>query len=112
MQVNLEVVDTDSRPAVFRVVYSGAEDRCLLQYPQIYDLEFLDHAENIVAEWETRFLTSGPLDDFVLAPGSRIAFDLFASINPAPSKRSLWSIELPNGSYSVRYVYNFEGERD
>ncbi|ADG69725.1 hypothetical protein Plim_3914 [Planctopirus limnophila DSM 3776] len=112
MQINLEVVDAVSRPAIFRVAYSGAEDRCLLQYPQVYDLQFLDPSENIAAEWGTRFLTSGPLDDFVLAPGSRIAFDLFASINSEPSTKALWSIELPSGNYSVRFVYHFEGERD
>ncbi len=112
MEVNLEIIDAVSRPAIFRVAYSGAENRYLLQYPQIYDLQFLDESENIAAEWGTRFLTSGPLDDFVLAPGSRIAFDLYASINPEPSKRALWSIDLPSGNYSVRFVYHFEGERD
>lgn len=112
MKIDLEVVDPDARPAVFRVAYSGAESRHLLQYPRVCGLRFFDANDNLAAEWGCRFLLSAPLDDFVLAPRSRIAFDLYASINPEPSTETIWNIYLANGDYSVRFEYTVDRETD
>ncbi len=60
----------------------------------------------------TRVLISTPLDDFVLTPKSRIAFDLLANINPVPTAESLWNIILPNGEYSVKYLYHVDRDTD
>jgi hypothetical protein len=112
VQIDLELIDTISRPAVFRVAYYGVDARHLLQYPRVCGLRFFDLSGNLAAEWGTRFLVSAPLDDFVLAPKSRIAFDLYASINPEPSAEALWNILLPNGDYSVKFEYHVDRDTD
>ena len=112
MQIELELIDALSRPAIFRVAFLGATDRILLQYPQCRGLRFYAANGNIAAEWGTRVLISAPLDDFVLTPKSRISFDLLANINPVPTAENLWSIILPNGEYSVKYVYHVDRDTD
>ncbi len=112
MQIELELIDALSRPAIFRVAFLGATDRFLLQYPQCRGLRFYTANGDIAAEWGTRVLISTPLDDFVLTPKSRIAFDLLANINPVPTTESLWNIILPNGEYSVKYVYHVDRDTD
>ncbi|XZE44073.1 hypothetical protein SH467x_003660 [Pirellulaceae bacterium SH467] len=112
MKIDLELIDATSRPAVFRVAYYDADSRYLLQYPRVCGLRFFDLAGNLAAEWGARFLVSAPLDDFVLAPKSRIAFDLYASINPEPSAEAFWSIMLPNGDYSVKFEYHVDRDTD
>ena len=61
---------------------------------------------------ERDFTISAPRDYFVLTPESRIAFDLYASINPSPKTESLWNIDLPNGDYWVKYVYHVDRDTD
>jgi hypothetical protein len=56
-------------------------------------------------------MVSGPLDDFVLNPNARIAFDLVANINETnPTQR--WSIELPQGTYHVHYAYHVDRDTE
>lgn len=112
MQIELELIDASSRPAIFRVAFLGADDRLLLQYPQCRGLRFYTANGDIAAEWGTSVLISTPLDDFVLTPKSRIAFDLRAFINPVSTSESLWNIILPNGEYSVKYVYQVDRDTD
>lgn len=112
MQIELELIDESSCPAVFRVAFFGATDRLLLQYPQTCELRFYNASGDIAAEWRTSVLISASLDDFVLAPNSRIAFDLRANINPESTTEGPWSILLPDGDYLVKYVYHVDRDTD
>lgn len=112
MQIELELIDQESRPAVFRVAFFDSDDRHLLQYPMACGLQFHDVNGKLVAEWGKRVLMSTPLDDFVLAPYARIAFDLYADINCNTTKGGFWSISVPNGEYAVRYVYHVDRDTD
>lgn len=111
MKIVLELIDEASRPAIFRVAFLGANDRRLLQYPHCRGLRFYNANGDIAAEWGTSALISAPLDDFVLTPKSRIAFDLRAHINTATADTQ-WTIILPNGVYSVKYVYHVDRDTD
>ena len=112
MQIELELIDESSRPAIFRVAFFGANDRLLLQYPHCRGLRFYNANGDFAAEWGTSVLLSVPLDDFVITPNSRIAFDLLATINPQSTTESLWNIFLPNGEYSVKYEHHVDRDTD
>jgi len=60
-------------------------------------------------------LISSPLDDFVLNPDGRIAFDLSARINVEPESnlKRRWSIQLPVGeALHVCYIFEVAPDRD
>lgn len=60
-----------------------------------------------IGEWGTQIMGSCPLDDFVLTPSSRIAFDVKAHINQEPGADSnpRWAIQLPVGTLNAQFVY-------
>jgi hypothetical protein len=111
LQISLEHVDDSPIANTFRVAFHSARDRCLLPYPSVTGLTFTNASGNKSAEWRTRILVSEPLDDFVLDPGARIAFDLYAKIN-VDSKEHRWVIDLPAGTYYVHFVYNVDRDTD
>lgn len=110
-ELSLEAVDAGQRPPVFRLAFSSSSERLLLPYPEVTGLQFLDAAGEKVAEWRTAYLSITPLDEFVLRPGDRIAFDLETPDKLPPAREHDWTIQLPPGRMSVRYVYEVEADK-
>jgi len=110
--IELEHVNEGSDFHVFRVAFSGADSRILLPYPQITGIRLIDDSDAMVDEWRTRYLISQPLDDFVLAPGARIAFDLrgYANCDSDTSRR--WTINMPVGGCRAQFRYHVDDKRD
>lgn len=104
-ELTLEVVNSDRPPPVFRLAFSSSRERLLLPYPEVTGLQFLNAAEKKVAEWKAHFLSIRPLDEFVLRPSDRIAFDLEVLDNLPPDREHDFTIQLPPGRMSVRYVF-------
>ena len=96
----------------FQVAYSNANSRILLPYPQVEGLQFMDDNGLVTGEWRTRHLTSSPLDDFVLTPNARIAFDLHAFVNCESHPRRGYTIELPIGLHRARFIYHVDDKRE
>ena len=71
----------------------------------------MDTLGNSAAEWRTRSFVSAPLDDFVLDPDARIAFDVYAKIN-ADREKHQWVIDLPAATYGVYFEYCVDRETD
>jgi hypothetical protein len=111
MEISLEHIADSPTPNTFRVAFHSAAERCLLQYPSVTGLTFVDVSGNRTGQWLTRVFVSGPLDDFVLNPGDRISFDLHAGIN-ADSQDHRWFIHLPAGTYDVHFVYHVDRDTD
>ncbi len=104
-QITLEHVDGNDRCHVFRLAFDSSTHRLLLRYPEVTGLRFTDSARAQIAEWKTRFLITCPLDEFVLNPDARIAFDLKAHINVQPDRNHRWTIQLPAGQINAHYVF-------
>lgn len=111
MQISLEHIDDAPTPSTFRVAFHSAADRWLLPYPCVTGLTFTDTVGNPAPEWVTRELRTEPLDDFVLTPGARIAFDLHANINGI-RRVDRWSIELMSGEYLVHFGYRVDRDTE
>jgi hypothetical protein len=109
-EITLDYIRDSPRAHTFRVAFHSANRRCLLVYPEVTGVTFYK-SNNIVAEWETQTLGSTPLDDFVLNPGARIAFDLYANINVKISELE-WTINLPAGQFDVQFVYKVDRNTD
>jgi hypothetical protein len=104
-QLALEHIGGDEHSQVFRLVFRGSKDRLLLPYPEVTGLEFAKPTGEKLAEWMTRFLVSGePLDEFVLRPNLRIAFDLKADINIESDSERRWTVALPKGRICAQYL--------
>jgi len=104
LEISLEHIADSPTPETFRVAFHSATERCLLPYPNVTGLTFTNASGIKAAEWRTRVFISEPLDDFVLNPGARIAFDLYANINGGCNEHR-WMIDLPAGKYDVHFVY-------
>lgn len=111
MKIFLEHISDSPTPHTFRVTFHSATQRCLLPYPSVIGLTFADDHGKQAANWVTSILTIEPLDDFVLNPGTRIAFDLIAGINAAREKHR-WRIDLASGTYDVHFTYEVDRDRD
>ena len=110
-ELSLEVVDRDRPHPVFRLSFSSSSERLLLPYPEVTGLQFLDSAGEKVAEWGSRYISIRPLDEFVLRPRDRIAFDLEV-LDYLPSDREHdWTIQLPPGRVNVQYVYEVDADK-
>ncbi len=107
-EISLEFVEGNDSSHTFRLAFHSSLNRLLLPYPQVTGLYFTDLQDKHIADWTTRLIVSAPLDDFVLSPQSRIAFDLKANINVEPDFSSIWSIHLAKGLTKVKYIYNVE----
>jgi hypothetical protein len=112
MEIELEHIDDSAIPNTFRVAFHSADKRCLLPYPCVTGLKFTDSSGSNAAQWETRYLVSEPLNDFVLIRGARFAFDLYAHINADCSIQLLWVFDLPSGRYLVHYLYRVDRDTD
>jgi hypothetical protein len=112
MEITLSHIPDAPIAHTFRVAFHSSSQRCLLPYPEVTGLEFCEVGGKPIAEWCTSRLEQKPLDDFVLNPRARIAFDLYANINHCDGESSKWFIELPRGRYLVRYVYHVEKDAD
>jgi len=110
--IALEHVSANSTYHTFRVAFHSATSRMLLPYPQVTGIRILDESGIKVGEWRTRVIGSVPVDDFVLAPKARIAFDLMAFVNCEPTPVRRWSIELPIGKHFAKFVYQISRECD
>lgn len=108
--INLEHFDGDEHCHIFRLAFESSTDRLLLPYPQVTGLQFTKPTGNKVAEWKTRTTASTPLDDFVLNPDARIAFDLKAHINIEPDLKNRWAIQLPAGPINAHFVFNVDAD--
>ena len=113
-KIELEHINEGADFHTFRVAFSGAESRILLPYPKVTGIRMLDSSDAQLAEWQTRLLVTKPLDDFVLAPQARIAFDLRGYVNcePAPDPDRLWVIALPVGACRARFRFHVSDKRD
>lgn len=111
MKIELAHIRDLMTPDTFRVAFHSADDRVLLPYPCVTGLLFKDPSGNSVGQWRARFLATEPLDDFVLQPGARIAFDLYACIN-TDTKQHRWVIDLPKGEYTVQYSYRVDRDTE
>ena len=109
--IELEHVNEGSDFHTFRVAFSGADSRILLPYPQVTGIRLMDSSDAIIDEWQTRYLVSAPLDDFVLVPGARIAFDLRGYVN-CESDRARWTINMPIGACRARFRYHVDDKRE
>lgn len=105
MKIFLEHISDSQIPHTFRVAFHSSSQRYLLPYTEVTGLNFSDAHGKQVAEWGARTLMTKPLDDFVLTPRARIAFDLYANINNSGSDIERWNIELQPGRYQVHYLY-------
>ena len=111
MEIELAHIADSPTLNTFRVAFHDSDQRYLLPYPCVTGLMFTNSSGSTLAEWKTGCLVSEPLDDFVLNPGARIAFDLYANINPDADDHR-WGINLPVGKYNVHYSYCVERDTD
>ena len=111
MQIFLEHIGDSATLETFWVAFHTATERCLLPYPKVTGLTFTIASGNKAAEWRTRVIGSEPLDDFVLNPGARIAFDLHASINGGCNDHR-WMIDLPAGTFDVHFMYRVDRDTE
>jgi hypothetical protein len=111
-QISLEHVESTATHHRFRVAFFGSESRILLPYPQITGLQFLNDDDSLAAAIGSQFLVSSPLDDFVLTPDSRIAFDLWAYVNLPSGTHRRWTIALPAGRLRARFRYHVDDKRE
>ena len=111
MKIDLERVGDSLDPITFRVAFHSAAERCLLPYPCVTGLKFRNPSGGAAAPWLTRHLVAAPLDDFVLIPRGRIAFDLHVNID-MKSIQYPWILELTSGEYDVQYHYEVDRETD
>ncbi|MEQ9070441.1 MAG: hypothetical protein RLO18_27150, partial [Gimesia chilikensis] len=111
MKLDLELVSTDAGNPVFRLSFHSCHERLLLPYPEVTGLQFLDESGEEAGQWGSRNLTIEPLDEFVLRPGDRIAFDLTVPFDGQPKSERKWVLSLASGCFHVRYVYEVEADR-
>jgi len=107
VRITLEFIGPEQRGLRFRVAFDASSARWLLPYPEITGLRFVPLGGDEVPEWTTRYLASGPQDEFVLNPDHRIAFDLLAPVNVFGEK-DRWIIRLRPAEYEVRYAYEVD----
>ena len=112
MKIELEQIGTSNNPFCFRLAFHSSVDRCLLQYPNPYGLQFLDKMNERAAQWCTPLFGQFPLDDFVLNPRQRIMFDLLVKVNDEAGDNQGWKIQLDPGKYMVTYQYHVDRETD
>ena len=110
--IELEHVHEGPDFHTFRIAFFGADSRILLPYPQITGIRLVDSDDATIDEWRSRFMVSEPLDDFVLAPGARIAFDLRGYVNCASDTDRRWAINMPVGDCIARFRYHVDDKRD
>ena len=110
--IELEHVTEGPDFHTFRVAFSGADLRILLPYPLVTGIRLVDASDAIIDEWRSRYLVSEPLDDFVLAPGARIAFDLRGYVSCASDTERRWTINMPVGDCRARFHYHVDDKRD
>ncbi|TWT81671.1 hypothetical protein CA13_31240 [Planctomycetes bacterium CA13] len=110
--IELEHVTEGPDFHTFRVAFSNADSRILLPYPQVTGIRLVDSSDAIIDEWRSRYLVSEPLDDFVLSPGARIAFDLRGYVNGASDTDRRWTINMPVGDCRARFHYYVDDKRD
>lgn len=111
MEISLSHIADSQITETFRVAFHSATKRCLLPYPKVTGLTLANAYGNKAAEWCTRVLISEPLDDFVLDPDARIAFDLYANINGSYDQ-DRWIINLPTGTCNVHFAYSVDGDME
>ncbi|TWU43625.1 hypothetical protein Poly51_62800 [Rubripirellula tenax] len=111
MEISLEHIAVSRTPETFRVAFHSATERCLLPYPKVTGLTFTNASGNKTAAWRTRVFAAEPLDDFVLNPGARIAFDLYANVNGRCDEHR-WMIDLPAGTYNVHFAYSVDRDTE
>jgi len=111
LKLDLELVSSGAGNPVFRLAFHSSRERLLLPYPEVTGLQFLDEQAELIAEWVTRILMQEPLHEFELSPGERISFDLQPHINSESDWKNRWSIRLPTGKMSVRYIYEADCNR-
>lgn len=112
MKIDLEQVDAKIAPYRFRVGFHSSEGRCLLQYPNPTDFEFvnIDGPPNPI--FGIRILGSFPIDDFVLNPNQRITFDVDINVNGIRDGESVWRVDLEPGNYCLTFVYEMAEETE
>lgn len=110
--IELEHVNRGVDFHVFRVTFSGADSRILLPYPQVTGIRLVDDSDALIADWRSRYLTSEPLDDFVLAPGGVIAFELRGYVNCESSAERRWTIGMPVGACRARFRFHVDDKRE
>lgn len=110
--MTLEHIDAVDGRHTFRVAFSDSDSRILLPYPQVTGIRFLDPDDSILAELKTRYLSTSPLDDFVLTPDARIAFDLRIVVNDKLESGGDWKVDLPVGRIRARFHYHVDDKRD
>ena len=103
-RVILEFIGREPQGLRFRVAFDASPSRWLLPYPEITGLRFIRVGDAKARDWLTRYLVSGPRDEFVLNSRDRISFDLVAPVNESPQDFR-WTIQLTPGEYDVRYVF-------
>ncbi len=111
-KISFEHVGTGDDFHTFRVAFHDCTSRILLPYPHLTGIRVLSDDDSEIEAWHTRYLVSSPMDDFVLIPKSRIAFDLHAHVRCATTREYLWTIELPRGVCRVRYTYHVDNNRE
>lgn len=111
LRISLEHIGNSETLETFRVAFYAATERCLLPYPNVTGLTFTNAAGHEASKWRTRVIPSEPLDDFVLSPGARIAFDLHADIHGGCSEHR-WALDLSAGKYHVRFVYHVDRDNE
>lgn len=111
LELDLELVSSGAGNPVFRLAFHSSRDRLLLPYPEVTGLQFLDESGTLAGQWGARYLSSEPLDEFVLRPGDRIAFDLTVPFDGQPTSERKWMLSLASGCFHVRYVYEVEADR-
>lgn len=109
-ELSLESVEIDKRNLIFRLAFASSRERLILPYPGVTGLEFINDFGEKIAEWKTRVLAITPLDEFVLRPGDRIAFDLEVPTKTEPNQEHDWIVQLPVGQFYVQYVYEVEAD--
>ena len=107
-QIILEHVGGDDHCRIFRLAFESGTERLLLPYPEVTGLRFTALTGHKVGEWGTRIMAQEPLDEFVLTPGARIAFDLEACINLEPDREHRWTIRLPVGTLHAYYLFEVQ----
>ena len=107
-RIELQHVNAEDDSHTFRVAFYGAQSRILLPYPQVTGIRLVDETDSEIAELCSRFHVSEPFDDFVLAPGARIAFDLRGFVNCDSDYERQWTINMPVGTCRARFRYRVD----
>lgn len=111
-QIVLEHIGGDAHCHIFRLAFESSAERLLLPYPEVTALQFTTPTGEKLADWGTCVMAIEPLDEFVLTPGARIAFDLKAHVNMKPDvERRRWTVQLPAGRTNAHYLFEVQPDR-